>query len=352
MSVLRFLATGDLQIHQWRQFSTTTKSGMNSRLANCLKVFDIILREAKARKIRKVLINGDIFEESDYIPVETYVETYRKLEKLHEEGLEVVLNIGNHDIASASTARLLHSLRPFRKVAHIVETPEVVWDRVFIFPYEPDSDAFKSRLQETYPSGSSILVLHSAVQGGHVGPKDYLVRCPVKLADLHPKRWRLILLSDFHTAQFLRKNVLYMGSPLQHTFGENHRPCIWDVSLTNEVKLCKVYTNLPRFKRVRARRREEIEVELRALQGNYIRIILPSGSKVSDDDVEELARRGKFLYQIEREGEKGSMNEEASIRTLDARELISRYVESNVRSKARTRRLISMGTALYEGKAE
>lgn len=347
--MLRFLATGDLQIHQWRQFSTTTKNGMNSRLANCLKIFDIILREAKARKIRRVFINGDIFEESDYIPVETYVETYRRLEKLHEAGLEVVLNIGNHDIASASTARLLHSLRPFRKVAHIVETPEVVWDRVFVFPYESDSDAFKSRLQETHPSGPSILVLHSAVQGGHVGPRDYLLRCPVKLRDLYPKRWRLILLSDFHTAQFLRKNVLYMGSPLQHTFGENHRPCIWDVSLTDEIKLRKIYTNLPVFKRVRARRREEIEEKLGDLSGNYVRVILPAGSKVSDEIIEELAQRGNFLFQVEREGEERE-DGEVAIHTLDARELISKYVSANVRGNARARRLISLGTALYEGK--
>jgi len=349
---LRFLATGDIQAHNWRQFAVTRKNGMNSRLYNILKVFRILRAESLERGIRRNLLNGDIFEETDYIPVEVYDAVYRELEETHDAGIETVINLGNHDMSLASTARLLHSLRPFRKVARIVETPEIVWDRVFVFPYEPDSDAFKSRLQKARPRSPSVLVLHSAVQGGHVGPRDYLLRCPVKLADLYPKRWRLVLLSDFHTSQFLRKNVLYMGSPLQHTFGENHRPCLWDISLADKVRLRKIYTNLPMFKRVTLD--EEKLTELKrdiskghcSLSGHYVRFTV--GPDVDDGDVEELAEAGKFQCQIHHEGEEEGTDEPA-LKTMTAVEVISRYVTSKVDSERRKSRLISLGTNLYGG---
>ena len=84
---MKFLITGDLQIHAWKQFSYIRKNGMNSRLYNCLKVFDVLLEEAKKRNITRILLNGDLFEESNYIDVEVFDATYLKFEKLYSEGM-------------------------------------------------------------------------------------------------------------------------------------------------------------------------------------------------------------------------------------------------------------------------
>jgi len=327
---------------------------MNSRLYYILKVFDILLKEAKQRGITKILLNGDIFEETDYIGVEVYDGVYRKLEKLHSEGMDTVINLGNHDLHLQSGGRMLHSLRPFRRVARIVEESQLIWNHLQVVPYMGDSEELKRTLHSLRASRSYGLVLHCGVQGARAGPTAYLVRNPIHLRDIRPKEFGVVILSDYHTTQHLRSNVFYMGSPIQHSFGEIHRPCIWDIKILDSspyFQTRKIYTDFPRFKRVRARRREEIEEKLGDLSGNYVRVILPAGSKVSDETIEELAQRGNFLFQVEREGEERE-DGEVAIHTLDARELISKYVSANVRGNARARRLISLGTALYEGKTE
>src|SRR5258708_38450111 len=104
---------------------------MNSRLYNCLQVFRILKREAEKRGITKILLNGDLLEENAYIDVEEYDAVYREVEKLYKEGLEIVINLGNHDVLRESEGRALHSLRPFRQIATIVEKPRFVWSFLF-----------------------------------------------------------------------------------------------------------------------------------------------------------------------------------------------------------------------------
>src|ERR1700722_17022563 len=126
--VLRFLSTGDIHAHKFSQFATTTKSGMNSRLANCLMVFDIIKRECRERGIDKVLLNGDTLHEADEIDTETYDAVYSKIEELHDAGIQIVLSRGNHDTLLSQEDRTIHALRPFRQIASVVETSGIYWD--------------------------------------------------------------------------------------------------------------------------------------------------------------------------------------------------------------------------------
>jgi len=357
MSVLlRFLATGDLQAHEWKQFATVTPEGMNSRLHNILSVFDVISKEAKNRGIKKLLINGDVFEENSYISTETYDGVYHKLEKLHDEGIETVINLGNHDVVLHSPSRVLHALRPFRKVATIFEKSGVAWSHVFLLPYRPEVEETKSCFATLAERDYGCVAAHIGVQGGTVGPREYLLRCPIKLKDLHPKRIKLILLSDFHKSQFLRKNVLYMGSPIQHTFGEVHRPKIWDVSLLSKppwFKLRRIYTEFPTFRRIEVDRQKLLELKEKVrgkdfpLHNKYVRAIITS-DKVRDEDLEELARVGKFLLQIHRKGQTDT-GERSEIEALDARSLIGKYARENARGKVERKRLANLGTELYSG---
>jgi DNA repair exonuclease SbcCD nuclease subunit len=342
---LRFLATGDLHAHNWKQFARTTPAGLNSRLHHILQVFKILAATAKERRIKKVLLNGDIFESADYIATDVYDAVYMELEALHQAGLEVAITVANHDISSASKARLVHTLRPFSRVAQVIEQPLRLWQRLYVIPWmEPD--ALKRAIAEASRRGygHQCLVLHCAVQGAKTGPKDYLLRCPVKLKDLFPDKWDLILLSDFHKTQFLANNVLYLGSPIQHTFGETHRPRIWDVSLSDDgFRLRKIFTDsLPRFKRASIQKNSELTRGLgERLAGHYI--MVHAGRAVSEQALERFSERYHFQYVLGRERQETAGAKQAS--KLDAGEFISRYVLANAR-KADARRLEDMGRSL------
>lgn len=352
MSVLlRFLATGDFQVHNWKQFSITLPNGMNSRLANCLKVFQIVRREAKARGITKFLANGDIFEETDYINVEVYDAVYKELEKCSDIGMETAINLGNHDICSESGGRILHSLRPFRKVARVLEEPTRLWYHLQVVPYMENPSEFKKAVADLAPTAG--LVLHCGVQGATTGPTSYLVRNPIKLKDVRPKDFRLVLLSDYHTSQWLRNNVFYLGSPLQHTFGEIHKPAIWDVTLYDRepyYRLVAIPTNLPSFRRIKASTRRQLTKQISRCCGDYVRVIVPEDSTgLSDAEVDAIARRSGCLYQIERQGDEVEDAAHENAHALEPVEAMTRYVKAHIDVRSKRRRLIGLGRRLYEG---
>lgn len=321
---------------------------MNSRLYNCLKVFDILLREASSRGISKVLLNGDLFEENAYIDVEVYDAVYRKMEKLYREGLEIIINLGNHDILQESGKRVLHSLRPFRRIAKVIEEPKSVWNYLSVIPYDSNPENIKKAIRECSSGRKYALVLHCGVQGAKTGPTAYLVRNPIKLADIRADHFGLVLLSDFHLRQQLAENVFYLGSPLQHSFGETHKPAIWDIRILDVApwfRADKIYTNLPQFRRVRVENARDLKEKLKSFSSDYVRIVLPSNSKVLDVEIEKLAHE-KFLYEIEREGEKKEINMK-NVNTLSPEEAIEKFVKGH--AKRNTDRLTQLGYKLYRG---
>jgi DNA repair exonuclease SbcCD nuclease subunit len=350
---MKFLATGDIQAHNWSQFSYIRKDGMNSRLYNCLEIFRILRHEAKKRGITRVLLNGDVIEENAYIETEVYTGVYDELEKLHKEGLEVVINVGNHDILRESDGRIIHALRPFRKVAHVVETPTMVWGHLWVVPWIENPDKFKKTIADLYASGEGdyALALHVGVSGAKTGPTGYLLRSPIKLKDLRRRDFSVVILSDYHTRQRLASNVFYLGSPLQHSFGEIHRPCIWEIDLDGrDYAAKKIYTDLPTFKRVSIGNGEDIgklERKSKDLAGNYVRIELRPGSKVSDRSIEEWSKDTGALVQIERRGEQRDSTE-PDVRTIQPEEAIKRYVKENAKERYQ-KRLRKLGEKIYSG---
>lgn len=346
--MIRFIATGDLQIHKWKQFSYTMKNGMNSRLYNCLKVMDVILEQCQKRKINKVLLNGDIFEECDQIDVEVFDGFYQKLEALYAAKIETVINLGNHDIYGESGRRILHSLRTFRKVARIVEEPQFLWDCLQLVPWMSSVDRFKETIQSLNPSKEDALALHVGVQGARTGPTSVLIRNPIQLGDLRYKEFGLVILSDYHTRQFLQRNVFYLGSPLQHSFGEIHRPCIWEISIPGgglSPRMEKIFTAFPRFRRVSAVSEDELSSLTKDFKGDYVKVA--AADSLTEGRIQRVANRIGYQVTIEREGDEEE--EAANPIDFDIHKVMHRYVKHNVKSKRVRNRLLTLGEKLYRG---
>ncbi|SRR6266576_1492070 len=355
---MKFLITGDLQIHPWRQFSYTRKSGMNSRLYNCLKVFDVLLEEAQKRDITQILLNGDLFEANDYIDVEVFDATYLKLEKLHSEGMEVVVNLGNHDVAKQSGKRILHALRAFRKVARIIEEPTLVWKNLWVVPWDVSPETIKEGIRSfgRTPStryseiSNTVLVGHFGVQGAQTGPAHYVPKNAIVLKDLRANQFGLVLLSDYHTRQRLAPNVFYLGSPLQHSFGEIHRPCVWAVRLDREgiFRTEKVYTQFPQFRRWDSR-----TSSLRDLQKDstdYFRIHVRDGS-VEERTIQKLSEKYGFRFQISIGDDREEMDTGPICTSgiTNTNRAFRQYVRREVKSENSRRRLLKLGQKLYKG---
>ena len=354
MKTLRFLATGDVHCHNYKQFSYTRKDGTNSRLHNCLKVFDIIRREAGKRKIDKVLVNGDVLEETDYVNVPVYDAVFRKFEKLHDAGIETVVNLGNHDVCAQSSGRALHSLRPFRRVSRIVEEPTLVWNHLQVVPWMENPEAFKRFVAGCRAGTDRGLVAHCGVQGARTGPNAYLVRNQIKLEDIRPDDFAFCILSDYHTEQSLARNVWYLGSPLQHGFGEHHSPGIWEIEMLREPPFYfarKIPTALPRFRRAKAgipaAEIREIERQFEKHPRDYFRVELPAESEIQPEDIERLAHEHRCQIQVFREAS-GNRSVAAVPDSVDIPKAIRAYVRAQgIKSRFQRRGLRELGNRLF-----
>jgi hypothetical protein len=351
-TLLRFLITGDLQAHAWRQFSYIRDDGMNSRLYNILSVFDEMENYAMEHGINKIFFNGDIFEESDYHQTEVFNAIYIKFAEMYGVGMKLGINLGNHEIVRRIEGEVVpvHTLVPFFRVAKIIEWPSIFWDHLFIIPYM-SAEGVKAAIQKHLRvNEQSVLIFHGGVQGARAGPKQYLVRNQLKLEDLRPKKWKLILLSDYHTSQYLRDNVLYLGSPIQHSFGETHTPGFWDVTLYDEepwYELKRIKTNLPRFIQMEISSIKELEDAKEKLRGNYVHLKLLSTD--IRDEIDSFAKTNGITVKISIEREDRRSDSKRSIlgTTLPVQHIL-RYARRLGKGKSFTR----LGCDLYEGKNE
>ena len=355
--LLRFLISGDLQCHNWKQFSHIREDGINSRLFNILSVFDKMKFYALKHSINKALLNGDIFEESDYHLTEIFNAVYRKVVEMREAGMKIAFNLGNHDILRWLMDKVIpvHTLVPFEHIANVIQQPSVLWNHLCVVPYMPAENvkrAVKWHL-DVFPYPNTVLVFHGGVQGARAGPKRYLVRNPLKLKDLQPKEWKLILLSDYHTTQYLRDNVLYIGSPVQHSFGETHVPGFWDVTLYDKepwFKLKHVKTNLPRFIEISVSSMKELKDAEEKIKGNYVRINLKKEDFV--EEAESFATKICAAVTTRTSQSEKEVTDSARIGAweLSPSQCIQNYVKKT--SSEKRKALIRLGQALYEGKID
>lgn len=324
----RFLITGDIHAHNFRQFSKILPSGINSRLDNCLRVFDLLLREALARKINKIILNGDIFHEADEIDTEVYGEVYKRLERLHDHNIDTYLVLGNHDTTLCTSSRLVHSLFAFRKIAHVIEKPTTLWGTVSAIPWTANTVLYKQWIKaaslETPPR---VLVTHVGISEGRIGQSGIRIKGQVRLVDLHPEGFRLVLLSDYHHRQKVADHVYYLGSPLHHNFGETHDPCIWEIQVFDSKPYYlrkSIGTNLPRFISLSTARLENLRDQFDHNRGSYFSI------RTSKSDVEIQRLAEKYGCQIDIEHiSKEKDEKDFTKRSFSLEELINRYATSS-----------------------
>jgi DNA repair exonuclease SbcCD nuclease subunit len=344
----RFLITGDLHVHNFRQFAKTLPSGLNSRLHNCLNVFDIILREAKSRRIDKVILNGDIFHEADEIDTEVYGEVYKKLERLADHGIDTNLILGNHDTSLCTSQRLVHSLFAFRKVARVIEKPTTLWDSVSAIPWTANTVLYRQWLKTAaLEKPRRVLVTHVGITEGRIGQSGIRVKGQVRLADLHPEGFHLVLLSDYHHRQKVADHVYYLGSPLHHNFGETHEPVIWEIqTLGQEPWYLRraIPTHLPQFVSLQKEslQLDDIRDRFAIHRGSYFRI------RTSRDEAQIQSLAEKYGCQVEIErASKEKEEDDFTKRSFSLEESIDRYADRFYEGRLR-RWIVRLGKKLSQ----
>ena len=214
--------TADFHIHNFNNYaSIDPETGRNTRLLNVCKCVDWIGAEAAKKRCKTLFILGDVFHgrrSIDVTALEAGYECVRSLRDKHH--LKVFIVEGNHD--TSITGEGARSINVFDDIAEVINEPEVVaveGIKIGLIPYtESDGDVRKAIKRFTVEK-VKIVMGHLGVIGGKVGPADIEIPGKIDLESLMPQSFLHVFLGHYHNYQKLG-NLMYVGSPIQHDWGE------------------------------------------------------------------------------------------------------------------------------------
>jgi DNA repair protein SbcD/Mre11 len=201
--------------------------------------FERALEPARRGDVSLVVHGGDLLYRSR-VPAELVDRAFRPLRSLADEGIPIVVVPGNHE-----RSRIPYPLLARHERIHVFDTPGTfAFERHGLkiaiggFPYASRvRHRFRRLVQETgiarTRAAAKLLVMHHAVEGARVGPRDFTFRYGddvVRARDL-PLGLSAVLSGHIHRAQALvggldgrplAAPVLYPGSIERTSFAEQN----------------------------------------------------------------------------------------------------------------------------------
>ena len=218
----KILLFSDIHVHPHKR--------KHERLLDCLKALRWVFEQAVERQVDAVLFGGDLLHERQKIDSFTYTEVFKILENYKDCNFSTYLLLGNHDMWF-SNSWSVNSIYPFGSLKNfttIIEPKELaICDSTWQFlPYthNPFEDLQKLPLDNR---SNKYLLGHLSIDGAKLNSagsvSDVSVEHDgdmVKVDRSIFKDYKHAYFGHYHGAQKLAKNVEYIGSPLQLSFGE------------------------------------------------------------------------------------------------------------------------------------
>lgn len=271
--MVKILHLADIHLGM-ENYGKTDKSGINSRLLDFLKSFDYAVNYAIKEKVEFFLFAGDAFKSRE--PTQTQQREFAKrIKKLSQENIKVILVIGNHDLPNAygkaDTLEIYKTLEvenvyiskepellKFRKMGerqwelgNQIETPgfanecfqiaTLPWitrsslvgkedyqnkniEEVNIMVGEKITQTIKDLAEKVDPNYPAVMVAHSTVAGAEFGAerKVYVGSDIVLSLNNFIRPWKYTALGHLHKFQVLSQDppVIYSGSIDRVDFSE------------------------------------------------------------------------------------------------------------------------------------
>lgn len=222
----RYLVASDLHI------SDQVTQG-RSRLQDGVRLLLEVFRTAKRERCFEVILAGDVVHQKNRFALSTWLAVQ---EALRLTGMRVWWLRGNHETPTPSDIlntpiRLMSAPHVETVLGRYVVDADPAADCVLAFlPWFEGEDYLLELAhlkEEVRPYKKRILISHIGVQGGVVSGSNFSPASRVTLKDLNPSFWTFVLLGDYHKHQKLAPNVMYLGAPVSHCFGDDHHGFVW-----------------------------------------------------------------------------------------------------------------------------
>lgn len=362
---MKLAMMADIHCHPFPEFSTLLPNGMNSRLADILSCFDSMREHCLENGITDVLLLGDIFHVRGRIETTVYNAVYRTLKKFPDQGINLMMMVGNHDQAVKDGEE--HALEPFKEFAKVIDKPQLIrLDGLYVWaiPYIHDPELLKKEIQrgkwelhemfsdnpgswEEHGCPKQLMALHTGLDGAGVGSINYIMKEPLTLEDIQPDDWDWVAMGHYHKPQFLADNVFYIGAPIQHNFGDEGDPrgfMVLDTDSTDEpVSFFDLTDIQPKFRTIEIDHPSDLE-GLQLDPKDYHRFQIRT--QLVDVSQATASLAGDIKVRVEKEPDLS--HENRLDLNDDGSSAVSQYVK-HVNPELDHDRLIRLGNELMEG---
>lgn len=212
----------DTHLHAYSG-SPVDAEGGNARLGDVVAAMDAALATAISVGAVAIVHAGDLFHDRKGVRHEVLHRAGEWVDRVHSAGIDLHILVGNHDLSEDCRTfgpRVLSGrVRVYSKPT-LVEIGGVAYG---FSPYATDPEAVRRDYALLAKKGCECVIGHLGIgdpRFANCVPVDYEVPGRISLDDLSPESFDRIFLGHYHLRQRLTDRVMYIGSPLQLSFGE------------------------------------------------------------------------------------------------------------------------------------
>jgi DNA repair exonuclease SbcCD nuclease subunit len=221
-----------------------------------------------------LVINGDLFHHREHISVDV-IHVVSNVMRQIASRCEVIISPGNHDQwtrnGEVSPLSMFAGYNNVRVVKNSGETVKSQGYELHILPFTDDNDKVREFSRSVKGGKKSILVLHQEINGAVM--RGSTSNSDLTIHDILAEQFLYVIVGHIHKPQIIGDNVWYIGSPLQHDWGEAGEKKRFLV--LEDDNLVSVQTNMPEFVQIRY----EDYVNLKEKK-DYYRVVVDGDSKV------------------------------------------------------------------------
>jgi len=214
---VKILFFSDLHAHNYQDFSSYNE-GTSSRLDDAMGTVLLIADDAARHKVDYICFGGDVFHLKNFVDSQVLRYTFEMFKQLAEVA-PVYMCAGNHDYKSWDKDPVLVEMASgLLGDIHMTERAELKegW-QLFTFNYRRKLDDLQQVLDNWNPVPKSIGLFHQDIIGSKYGGIE--VMKGIDSAQLS-KLFTVSFVGHYHTPQLYWHNVISIGSPLAHNFGD------------------------------------------------------------------------------------------------------------------------------------
>lgn len=333
------------------------------RLEDCLKALNWVFDTAEKRNINNIIFGGDFFHDRQKIDIYTYQKTFEVLrERLKEEKVNIFLLLGNHDIwfndntdvSSVLPLSALNNLSVIKEPKRI-KIENHYWDFI---PFTHNPINSLDSLNNLNEGSKEYAIGHLAIDGAILHSNQYSEVSVEHEGGVIPincslfKDYKHTFLGHYHAQQKVSKNVEYIGSPLELSFGEAFQKKHIIIFDGDNQEIEYVENNFsPKHLIIDLEEQQDYE-----LSNNFVQIKVENLSStdlisIKKEILSKNSPHSLELKQKKKEIEKQTLQNAKSI-LLKGEEMLKNYIEESNTDKLDKKTLIEIGKKICQGELE